>query len=258
LCLNSGCAYTFKRQPATQARIVESARDEAQAASFALDRARRDIAVARAIVPTNAPLASAEASSDLASRLARRTESLLGPPSKTQWPRVHALLSSQADQRAHAEAVEQRREAGQSAMITQAKEQTAALVAKGMVYEQEQNRSIIARAWHWAIGTVGLGGFIAFCVLFPAALPVMGQAIGWLIGKIPKLSSIIGMVGVKSYERAVTAIQEIKQAAKLSGQSAAEDLARKVAAENTAKDAALVAHVKNSLGYVEAKKSWNT
>ena len=47
------------------------------------------------------------------------------------------------------------------------------------------------------------------------------------------------------------------QAAKLSGQSAAEDLARKVAAENTGKDAALVAHVKDKLGYVEAKKTWS-
>lgn len=94
-----------------------------------------------------------------------------------------------------------------------------------------------------------MGGIIAICVFFPFVIPFAGQAIGWLISKIPAVSSFIGLVGKASYERAVMAIQEIKVAAKLSGQPVAESIAKKVAAKNTSKDAALVGHVKEKLNY---------
>jgi hypothetical protein len=252
---SSGCSTTFKKLPKTQARISEAARQEAQATRMAVDRVRQDVSAALALSPSNAPLASADGSSGLAYRLAGRTEALVGAPANYQAARVDALLSTNAAGRALAVEQERDRDALMAVDMEAKRDQETILIEKGRLYEMEQNKSIVRRLWTWATRTVGLGGLIAICFLFPAVIPVVGRGIGWLIARIPQLSNMIGMVGVKSYERAVTAIQEIKQAAKLSGQSAAEDLARKVAAENTGKDAALVAHIKDKLDYPKSG-SW--
>jgi hypothetical protein len=55
----------------------------------------------------------------------------------------------------------------------------AQLIELGRQKEAENNRSWISRIWTIVIGTFGLGGTIALCVLFPPLLPILGTAATW-------------------------------------------------------------------------------
>lgn len=249
LLLCVGCSSTFRRLPVVQARVLESAREEASATGLAVEQVRRDVGAARALSPDNAPLASADWSAAMAARLAGRAEALLGPPAIDQSSRMESMLSTNASERAQSQAREQARESLQSADLRAQRSQEATLIEKGKIYETEHNQSIVRRVWGWIIGSVGILGVVALCFLCPPAISVFGTALGWLISKIPQISSFIGLVGKRSYERAVTAIQEIKEKSKAAGKDEISDFAQKVAVENTSKDSALVAHVKDKLDY---------
>jgi hypothetical protein len=174
---------------------------------------------------------------------------MLGSPVVDQTSRVSALLSTNETTRAAGVGAEAVRVQAQSKLVSQEREQAATLQAKGALYEQEHNSGIISRIWKWSIGTLGIGGLIALCVFFPAAIPIMGQLIGWLVSRVPALASWLGVVGLRSYERTVTAIQEIRDKSKAEGKPEVAQFAKTVAAENTGKDSLLVAHTKDRLDY---------
>ena len=67
----------------------------------------------------------------------------------------------------------------------------AQLTDLGKKYEVEHNKNIVTRIWEWAIGTIGLGGIIALCVLFPALLPILGLIAKYAINLV--LSVITGI-----------------------------------------------------------------
>lgn len=84
------------------------------------------------------------------------------------------------------------------------------LVDLGKKYEAEHNKSIITRIWEWTMGTIGIGGIIALCVLFPPALPILGSMLSWLIGCIPQLAHIFGVVGKNVLTNVTTGIEDFK------------------------------------------------
>lgn len=51
------------------------------------------------------------------------------------------------------------------------------LIELGKQKEQENNRNIISRLWHWGLATFGLAGVIAVCVLFPPLIPFILQIV---------------------------------------------------------------------------------
>lgn len=192
--------------------------------------------------PTNPPTA-------LALDLARHEQLLQGLPTNrldVAGILTHAAGASDALERIYAKQekliVEKVRLERQLAATTDR------LAVLGAVHEQEQNESIVRRAWRWLWATLGLGGIVAVCVLVPGLLPVLGRIAAWAIGRIPVLSHYVGLVGQSAYSRAVTAIQELKTA--LPDQA---DEVRRVAVANTSADARLVASTKTALHYVTAE-----
>ncbi|MDB6053753.1 MAG: hypothetical protein JWN25_1276 [Verrucomicrobiales bacterium] len=76
----------------------------------------------------------------------------------------------------------------------------------GKLYESEHNRSLVRRIWSWALGTLGVGGVIAACILFPALIPLAGSLVGWLVGRAPGLAGWFGVVGKKAFDSVVTGV----------------------------------------------------
>jgi hypothetical protein len=245
LLLCAGCSTAFKRLPQTQAKNLEAAREETAATALALGQARRHLQAALILSPSNAPLAGADTAAALADRLASRAQALIGPPAIPQADRVQSLLNPSPA----ALARERARESDQAEQLAAQRTLEVGLIEKGKTYELQHNRGILRRSWAAAVGSLGIGGLIALVICFPAALPILGSALGLLISKIPQISSLIGLVGKRSYERAVTAIQEIKDQSKAAGKHDLAGFARAVAAQNTANDAPLVAHIKQKLNY---------
>lgn len=255
--LLSGCATTFRRQPKTEAAITERARENVQAAGIAVDRSRIQIAQAAVISPTNEPLRSAEASTRVASSMLTRAGALIGAPAENQAPLVEGLLSTNQVERVNAERAAGAEVKSEGLLMLDNRTQIATLLEEGKKYEEEHNRSLLRRIWTWTLGTFGIGGLVALCILFPAVVPLLGSILGWLIGKIPILAHYLGVVGTSAYSRAVTAIQESKRAAQLTGQPGAEEIVRRCTAENTGPDTALVRSIKSKLGYAAAEKKWS-
>jgi hypothetical protein len=85
------------------------------------------------------------------------------------------------------------------------------LVQLGSTFEQQQNHS--RRAWAKLIGSsIGILGMLVALALFaPAALPLAGRLIGWLIGKIPSAAGAVGVVSVKAFDSVVRAVESTKQ-----------------------------------------------
>lgn len=55
------------------------------------------------------------------------------------------------------------------------------LIELGKQKEQENNKNLVSRLWHWGLATFGLMGVIAICVLFPPIIPILMQVIGHIV-----------------------------------------------------------------------------
>ena len=85
------------------------------------------------------------------------------------------------------------------------------LVEMGTKYEQERNKSIVKRIWHWVIGTFGLAGTIAFIVFCPAvAIPLLGRLLAWLVSVIPSVAGLVGVVSNKVLDTTIKGISNFK------------------------------------------------
>ncbi len=85
------------------------------------------------------------------------------------------------------------------------------LVDKGQKYEEEQKKNWLSRLWQWSLGTLGIGGMILLVVLCPAALPLVGSLVSFVIGKVPQLASLFGVVGKSVVQNVSTGIESFKQ-----------------------------------------------
>jgi hypothetical protein len=224
--------------PATNSRVLEIPTHSLAIVSLGLDRG----------------LAAAE----LAGNFLERNQNLLGSPTTNQAVRVSALLSSDAGQQSLAVKREQAMASAEGARTHELRQAEARLVDLGMVKEQETARSAWRRFWAWLVSVFGIGGVVALCIFFPAIIPVLGQAVGWLVSAVPALASWVGVVSVKAYERAISAFQEAKRHAAKSGDVSTLYKLRQTAKENTSPDAKLVRHVKLKAGYVKSETTPET
>ncbi|MCL5098569.1 MAG: hypothetical protein M1608_13780 [Candidatus Omnitrophica bacterium] len=159
---------------------------------------------ALALAPTNPP-------TDLAYDMAKRDQQIEGvPTSRIDVPNILA-----GDQKA-AESLEARYRTQESliaertSLEAKLKDAEAKLIDLGQKYEAEHNQTVFHRIWAWAIGTLGLGGIIALCIFFPAAIPLVGKCAAWLIGKIPTLANYLGVVGKDAFDAVVKGVGEFR------------------------------------------------
>jgi hypothetical protein len=106
----------------------------------------------------------------------------------------------------------EQRFAKQNQALAEARRLSAALEERGRVAEQQRNQRL--RRWtRWlSFGGLGLGGLAALLVFVPAAIPVLGRLLGWLVSRLPALAGAAGVVGVKAFDAVVRGVERFKQA----------------------------------------------
>ena len=92
------------------------------------------------------------------------------------------------------------------------------LIAWGAEHEKEKNSNIVKRIWFWGIGTFGVAGFIALCVFFPPAIPIIigivNSIIGGITSMMPSLIGFFGVVSRKVVDTMVVGVGKIRQKVK--------------------------------------------
>jgi hypothetical protein len=95
-------------------------------------------------------------------------------------------------------------------LIAAEKKQTDRLIAFGETHEEIQNRTRARWAKWIGSGSLLIGGLVALCVFVPAAIPVLGRILGWIVSRIPALAGAFGVVGVKAFDAVVKGIERTK------------------------------------------------
>lgn len=98
-----------------------------------------------------------------------------------------------------------------AALEAKLKQREAELLELGRIKEAEDNQNVVKRVWKWAIGTLGIGGIIAVCLLCPAIVPILGSLVSWIIGKIPSLAGFFGVVSKKAFDSVVTGVGNVRE-----------------------------------------------
>ncbi len=95
-------------------------------------------------------------------------------------------------------------------LITAEKKQTDRLIAFGETHEENQNRT--RTRWTKWIGSssVLIGAIVVLCIFVPAAIPILGRILGWIVSKIPALAGALGVVSVKAFDAIVKGIERTK------------------------------------------------
>lgn len=148
---------------------------------------------------------------DIASQAIHDAAVMAGYPLEDQRPLVAGLMSANAKLRKQAEDAWGAKRKTDQKLRTVQMHQLRELQRIGAESEAESNKNIVSKAWHWGIGTFGLAGFIALLFFFPFLIPIFGRALAWLVGKIPKLAGLVGVVAVGAYDSVVRGIEEAKK-----------------------------------------------
>ena len=85
------------------------------------------------------------------------------------------------------------------------------LIDIGVAHEEERNARIVAWTKWLGGGSLLAGGLVALCVFFPAATPIVGRLLAWLVGKIPSLAGAAGVVSTKAFDAVVSAIEATRR-----------------------------------------------
>ncbi len=64
-----------------------------------------------------------------------------------------------------------------------------------------------------------LAAFIAACLFFPAAAPILGRILAALVNRVPALAGLAGVVSVEAFDAIVTAIERSKEQVRLGNDS---------------------------------------
>lgn len=178
---------------ANAAALTEESRALTTGAKDALD-----------LAPTNAPV-------NLAKRFLARDQQIEGLP--VERIDVAALLATNLQ----AMALLERRFGAQDELLRERAELAVKLEAAnsrlqemGRRYEAEKNRSVVRRVWGWLTGIFGVGGLIALVILCPAVLPVLGGLVSFVVGKVPALVNLFGVVGKSAFDRVVVGVGEVR------------------------------------------------
>ncbi len=105
----------------------------------------------------------------------------------------------------------ERRFANQEQLLGQERQLAERLLALGEQAEAERNARI--RRWtRWlSFGGLGIGGLIVLIVLVPAVIPILGQLLGWLVARLPKLAGLLGVVSVRAFDSVVRGVEQFKR-----------------------------------------------
>lgn len=164
--------------------------------------------------PTNPPV-------DLAKTLLTRSQELTGLPPVGDRLDIQAILATNVSAIRDLEKRMKNQEqliADRDKLQAKIDELEGKLIDMGAKYEQERNRSIVKRVWHWGLGTFGLAGAIAFFVFCPAvALPLFGRLLGFVVSAIPSVAGFIGVVSNKVLDTTVQGISNFKESVEKRG-----------------------------------------
>lgn len=205
----AGC--TFARGKAAKAGSAATANSSALTEeSRALTTGAKD---ALDLAPTNAPV-------NLAKRFLARDQQIEGLP--VERIDVAALLATNAQ----AIALLEKRFAAQDELLRERATLAAELAAAnerlqdlGRRYEAERNQSIVRRVGRWLKGIFGVGGLIALVIFCPAVLPVLGSLVSFVVGKVPALVNLFGVVGKSAFDRVVVGVGEVRHRLKLESET---------------------------------------
>lgn len=228
-CFTS-CTHHAQTAAKTDAKLQERERELWDAAHKANEhgdqRLRTAVTVAGFMVATPAAsnlvmqlqkeLVKALTAYELSDDFILQGAAVSGAPTHPQDDTVNGLLSDNEQLRKQAVAANNARKTEVETEVSRRKKAEAKLLEMGAQLEAEKNRNIVSRVWHWAIGTLGIGGLIALCFFFPFLIPLVGKLIGFVVTKIPSLASAFGVVAVKSYDALVHGVELAKERYKTS------------------------------------------
>jgi hypothetical protein len=200
-----GCAHTAKYRAKAQGELEEHSR-----------------ALTTAVVDTlhAQPTDARDSYTELALTLARQDERVEGFPLEPIPTNELLAVGSTNDsvevvtelQRAAAEDLEQRFERINT-LLARERSAEQRLIALGTQAETERNARR-TRWWKWGGSTaLVLGGLAAVCVFFPAAIPIVGRLLAWIVGRVPALAGAAGVVSVNAFDAVVKAVERSKSGA---------------------------------------------
>lgn len=200
LALLAGCAL-----PSRKATLDLRLREESRALTTAV-----------VDVLNSQPTASRDIYTLSALEFARQDQRIEGLPLKpfatTALLATNTNLSPAiaAQQQSEAKAEFRQRFHYQDQLLARATSVDEKLIASGLIREEER----VARWRFWLKwlggGSILLGGFIALCLFFPVAIPIVGRLLAWFVSKIPALAGTAGVVSVKAFDAIVRGIEQTK------------------------------------------------
>ena len=236
LLLGAGCnSYTFK-----SSRLAKAETQLKEAQSLVVEKQRQyTTATVDALTQPGSP--STNANVIVATEYAKGAQTLVGMPKERidvtatiqqvqeRLDRIDASTTNlQAEVRqvliamTNGPVAEMKKDIAQTSALLQkvetleVKVQQAedALVSKA-AYEEKQG---VKRFWQktgfWTKIGIIAGGLVALCVFVPAVIPVLGSLLSWVIGKIPSLISLVGVVGRSTFDAVVEGVGNAKKAVK--------------------------------------------
>ena len=251
--LLSGCTHVAAHRERAQSRLREESRVLTTAVVDALNEQ---------------PLTNRDACATVALTLARQEQRIEGLPEKplpvapligearSAIERGETPLSAEpaAGVTGDGPAIRALRErfSGQDRLIAEERQGERKLVAMGVEKEAERNARISfwTRLTAWL--ALPLGGLVALVVLAPAALPLVGRVLAWVVARLPSMAGAMGVVSVRAFDAVVRGIEKFKDDHKQEAASPPETEANLEQAKNggSAKSgppAALLDHLSREL-----------
>jgi hypothetical protein len=81
---------------------------------------------------------------------------------------------------------------------------------KAAKWDELQKKNFLKRFWGWLTATIGIGGIIALCVLFPPAIPILMQGVGFIVRLVPSLYKWLGVVSSKTFNNVVAGLGSVR------------------------------------------------
>jgi hypothetical protein len=180
--LASGCTHFAAKRSKARAELDEHSR-----------------ALTTAVVDTLQTRTNRDSNVEFALRLAREDQRIEGLP-------LDPIKVTAPDERKLNERFERIER-----LLAKARRSEERLLQMGEIQEQEQNESRVRWSKWMGGSSVVLGGLIALVVFVPAAAPILGRMLAWLVKKIPALAGALGVVSVNAFDAVVRGIERSRE-----------------------------------------------
>jgi hypothetical protein len=194
----AGCTSVAPRRARLQARLAEESRVLTTAVVEALQ---------------TQPATNHDTHAAVALRLARQDQRLEGLPEQPLdvAPLVaEASVTNPPAAPPPATAALEARFATQDRLLGRERRLEARLEDFGRQYEATRNERIRTWTRRLGLGGLGIGGLVALIVFVPAAAPILGHLLGWVVGKVPRVAGWLGVVSVKAFDSLVDGVERFK------------------------------------------------